>query len=519
MWNNIPWHRSNGGHPSNGVKPPRTAVLDLNELLQRMKPDSEAPWIQYLDLSKNPAICIRKALENFSDPKFLRLEYLDLRNCGLDEIHGLQFLVSLSSLNLDANNLTTVPGLSHLHRLKTLSLRCNELTGEVLDLHGLYWLWHLNLSHNPIGVLPVSLQSSTQLTHLNLDYCQLTDFSAIEGITSLQVIKVNNNLLTHLNLKKLVHLKRIEACNNQLTSVDFGKTLFNWLEYLIFYNNQITELPRVSAPKLLEVNFIKNQIKMVHDIGPKTRGTPKSPYHVGLEWPKLMNLLLDENQLTTIRLGYFKQLGEVSLDGNALSVFPKFAAPETLNKLSLSRNLIPKVPELDKFTGLEYLSISDNLVTDIGNIAGCSKLVELVISGNPLDYSGMVQFAYGLSETPIEALEINNMPIPFALGSVKTLRRLEFTPGDVPVTLGGLDINPVFGHVDIKHHWSNTFFPYPNVPRNLEIIACFGKPCRQTIFMLLLCLQRLAQLGGPYVYSDLTNMIFSYWQAKDFPRW
>lgn len=484
-----------------------------------MKPDSEGPWIQYLDLPNDPTICVSETL-NFSDPKFLRLQFLDLRNCGLGEIHGLQYLVSLSSLNLDANNLTTVPGLSHLHRLKTLSLRNNQLTGEVLDLHGLYWLWHLNLSHNPIGVLPVSLQSSTQLTHLVLNNCQLTDVSAIEGITSLQVIKVNNNLLEgRLNLNKLVKLKRIEACNNQLTRVDFGKTLFNWLEYLIFFNNQITELPRVSAPNLLEANFIQNRITHA-SIGPKTRGTPKSPYHVGLEWPNLIRLNLNENQLTGIRFGYFKRLGDVSLDDNVLSVFPKFAAPETLNTLSVSGNLINQVPELTNFSGLEHLNMSNNLVPYIRGIAGCSKLVELVMSGNPLDYPGMVQLAYGLSETPIESLEIYNMPVPFALGSVKTLRRLEFTPDNVPFTLGGLDINPVFGHVDIKHHWSNTFFPYPNLPRNLEIIACFGKPCRQTIFMLLLCLQHMNQQEEmPYVCVELTCMIFSYWRAKDFPRW
>lgn len=516
MWKNFLWHPSNGAMSA----VPRTAVLSLDELRRRKKPDSEDHWIQYLDLSKDPTIGVGETL-NFSDPKFIRLQFLDLRNCGLGEIHGLQSLVSLSSLNLDANNLTTVPGLSHLHRLKTLSLRFNQLTGEVLDLHGLYWLWHLNLSHNPIGVLPASLQSSTQLTHLVMNNCQLTDGSVIEGITSLQVINVNSNLLTRLNLKKLKDLKRIEACSNQLTSVDFGKTMFTHLKYLIFFNNQITELPRVSAPNLLEVNFARNRITMVHAIGPKTRDTPKSPYHVGLGWPNLQSLFLDENQLTAIRFGYFKKLSEVSLNGNALSVFPKFAAPEVLNKLSVSRNLITQVSDLVKFSGLGFLNISYNMITCIENIADCSSLDELGMSGNPLDYSGMVKLAYGLSKTKIGALHISHMPVPFALGCVKTLRLLEFTPDevDVPVTLGGLDISPVSGYVDIKHHWSNIFFPYLYTPQNLEIIACFGKPCRQTIFMILLCLQQLARLGRPYVYSDITSMIFSYWQAKDFSRW
>lgn len=517
MWKNVKFHPSNRGFGST-VRIPDTFVNTIGDLKQ--KAGDAKILIKYLDLSRDPTIFVSETL-NFSDARFVGLVMLDLSYCHIGEIFGLKSLIVLENLDLSFNGLSAADGLSHLHRLKTLNLRNNNLTGASLDLSGLYSLWNLIISNNPIGVLPAGLVSATKLTYLSMINCNLTDVSSMGEIKSLRVVNLKKNDLTALpSLRKLASLVRFTACDNLIERIDFGQTVFSMLQELVITNNKLTDLPRISAPNLVDVTLSNNNITTVNLLGPSRA---KNAYNAGLGWPSLSFLDLSSNKLTSIRLVGTKQLARLVLNHNALTVFPIIEGTSRLSSLALKGNLIKHVPDLSSFGAIEYLTVSDNLVASVGNISRCSHLLELDITSNQIDYDGLVRLAYDLAETPINALHMATIepgPVPAALGCIKTLTELNVTDnGNLPTTLGGLQSNTskFASYMLMETQWLNTFFPRFYTPKSMEVIACFGKPCRQTIFMIILCLQRFYRLGTvPYMYPDLTGLIFSHWQAKDW---
>jgi len=87
------------------------------------------------------------------------------------------------------------------------------------------------------SILLTSIQNIKTLT---VSYKEVQDLKGIENFEYLEVLNCNNNLLTHLDLSKNLHLKKIYCQNNLLTDIDLGDN--PELNYLSCYNNQITKL-------------------------------------------------------------------------------------------------------------------------------------------------------------------------------------------------------------------------------------------------------------------------------------
>ena len=512
MWKTKNFHPSNGAPPR---VPPPTFCNSLGDLKQRKATPEK--WIKYLDLAGDPTIGVGETL-NFGDIHFKSLVMLDLGCCYSGEIFGLESLTVLENLDLSSNNLTAVAGLSHLHRLKTLNLRHNNLTGAALDLSGLYSLWHLNMSNNPIGVLPAGLKSSTKLTHLSMVNCNMTDVHSIGIIKSLRSINLKNNDLENLpSLRNLASLVTFTACNNQLESIDFGQTIFHRLRELNLSGNMLTTLPKISAPNISVVHLYGNNIRIVKI--PGTSGK-KTAYTAGLGWPKLGTLDLTSNQLSSVRLGM--PLSVLYLNNNALPVFPIIEDPSCLISLTLKGNVLTRVPDMSSFVAMERLDLANNLIAAVENVSRC-PLIELDLTSHAIDYDDLVGLAHGLAETQIKILHLTTIapgPVPAALGCIKTLEALYITDnGDVPVTLGGLKCMSwgISQYSHLEKEWLQTYYPLPYNSRAVEIIACFGKPCQQAVMTVLICMQHMYQQGAmPYVCIDLILIIFNYWQAKDW---
>ena len=97
---------------------------------------------------------------------------LDLSNCQISDLSGIENFTSLITLNLSKNTITDVSDLSNLTNLKTL-----------------------NLSNNTINNMN-NIRSLTALTNLNLNSNKISDITAVSSLVNLQTLDVSNNAIS-----------------------------------------------------------------------------------------------------------------------------------------------------------------------------------------------------------------------------------------------------------------------------------------------------------------------------------
>ena len=121
---------------------------------------------------------------------------MDLHDCGIKSLKGIEYFTGLTSLNCSGNELTSLD-LSKNTALTTLY--CNETQ-----------LTSLNVSKN------------TALTTLYCNENQLTDLD-VSNNTKLTYLYCDNNKLTSLDLSNNTALTHLYASHNKLTSLDLEK--------------------------------------------------------------------------------------------------------------------------------------------------------------------------------------------------------------------------------------------------------------------------------------------------------
>eukprot|EP01112_Ceratiomyxa_fruticulosa_P022862 TRINITY_DN8510_c0_g1_i1.p1 TRINITY_DN8510_c0_g1~~TRINITY_DN8510_c0_g1_i1.p1 ORF type:complete len:562 (+),score=130.30 TRINITY_DN8510_c0_g1_i1:198-1688(+) len=209
-----------------------------------------------------------------SDPEFSKAGKLVRRNLTRVEVQDLALFVSLTSLDLTDNQLTTLSDFILLPAIKQLSLCCNGITQisplptnsfsslQILDLshnsiqaETLQYLQNtplttLNLTSNDLKILPTSLQLPITLNTLILDHNFLTP-QCLTPLSSLPQLKTLG-----LNYNKLKKWKVSETEENQLS--------FENLEELGLCNNTFSSWenirPLFSLPKLAKVYMWENPI-------------------------------------------------------------------------------------------------------------------------------------------------------------------------------------------------------------------------------------------------------------------
>lgn len=177
--------------------------------------------------------------------------------------------------------------------------------------------------------------NAASVTTLNVSYSDISDLSGIEGFTSLQDLKCNNNNLTFL------------------------PTLPNNLQYLYCYFNQLSDLP--TLPSNLLYLFCSNN---------KFTFLPPMPDYLQI-------LICDYNQLTTLP----------SLPDNLVTLYfsnNKFTTlttlPSGLRLLSCWNNQITSLPTLP--SGLQGLYCDNNPLKSLPNLP--NTLSQITCTGNQL---------------------------------------------------------------------------------------------------------------------------------------
>ena len=185
-------------------------------------------------LKKAPVPSITIAGETYSTDE----RRLELENRGLtdEDIQDLRYMINLTYLNLEGNDITDVSPLSGLTELTNLRLSNNRIT-DVSPLAGLTNLEYISLQENPglsdlsplaglVNVEEISLYSLpitdvsflsewTKLKHLQFGDIGNADLSVLSGLTNLNSLYINGSNNTISGLSFLAGMTKLQTLSIQ----------------------------------------------------------------------------------------------------------------------------------------------------------------------------------------------------------------------------------------------------------------------------------------------------------------
>ncbi len=182
---------------------------------------------------------------------------LDLDNCNISDLTGLEYFNNLRFLNLSNNQITDLSSLTYFTDLTGLNASNNTIA-DITPLANLTQLVFLDLSGNQItqvdllanltnlgllsiGVNPISdITPLSNLTNLNVLYLfnmGISDITPIINLTNLTALKLNNNQIT--DLTPLMNLNNLMDLNLKNNSIDLTEGTTNYDILFSLYNRGI----------------------------------------------------------------------------------------------------------------------------------------------------------------------------------------------------------------------------------------------------------------------------------------
>ncbi|XP_045443729.1 leucine-rich repeat and IQ domain-containing protein 1 [Pipistrellus kuhlii] len=234
------------------------------------------------------------------------LQFLSLRRCGLNSLHGLNNCKTLKYIDVQENNIETID-CENLENLCVVLLNKNKLT----SLHG--------------------LDGCTNIQDLELSHNKITRIGGLESLKNLQQLIVDNNqLISTKGLCDTPTIIYLDCSHNHLTKVE-GIENCGLLQILKLQGNYLSEIPSLENHVLLrELYLDDNSISVVEACS--------------LYWlPLLQNLTLSQNSLTKITpLFHFISLEKLDVSNNCLSDLTStlkcFDACYSLRELNVTGN-------------------------------------------------------------------------------------------------------------------------------------------------------------------------------------
>ena len=295
---------------------------------------------------------------------------LDLSNCQISDLTGIEYFTNLVTLNLSKNTIT-----------------------DVSDLAGLKSLETLNLSNNTINNID-NMRSLTALTNLNLNSNKISDISAVSSLVNLQTLDVSNNAIsTAVAVQSLPNLTSLNVSQNSSLG-NITDVLMSKLTVLNVANTAITNIEGITnCRSLIELNVSNNNISSLSplfetervdnqtvaimrnlqklDIGYTTK--------IGLSFTSLKRitnlkeLYAQGNEITSVNgIAEMGNLEYVNLDDNEISNISYFRTTTTQNGVQVTKDLIPAT----------QISLANNEITDISVLGYLAEIEYLNLSGN-----------------------------------------------------------------------------------------------------------------------------------------
>ncbi|KAM6474034.1 uncharacterized protein PHA67_006634 [Liasis olivaceus] len=304
------------------------------------------------------------------------LEWLDLSKNRLNStgLHPEAFknLTKLKRLNLDGNQLTSIPALpSSLYELK---LNDNNLAGlHRQSFRGLFRLLTLELEGNQLhdgNVPPTAFRSLDGLIYLRLDRNHFRTIPS--GLpASLQELHLDSNRIEEVPegvLNKTLNLTVLVLSNNKLEEDRIAPRA--WIDLLNLEALDLSHNRLVHVPSFLPRHL--KQLTLHHNCIERIPGYVFAHMKPGLEFLHLShNVLRDDGVHAVSFSGLHRSLAELLLDNNQFQAIPRGIIDlKGLQVLRLSHNHIRHVP---------LNSVCDTRVSEDSNI------VSLHLENNSID--------------------------------------------------------------------------------------------------------------------------------------
>ncbi|MGB1251762.1 MAG: leucine-rich repeat domain-containing protein, partial [Candidatus Promineifilaceae bacterium] len=371
------------------------------------------------------------------------LIWLELDNNQLTTVPDFNGFSSLTELYLYNNQLTTVPDFSDLSSLEFLYLYNNQLT-TVPDFSGLSSLTRLDLGINQLTTVP-DFSNLPSLTELNLDNNELTIASDFSSLSSLIKLYLNNNELTTVpDFIGLSGLERLTLSHNpQLigavpltyTALDLEVFSFSgtqlcepqdiafqtWLEGIQYLSRTsiscaelpfdctvVSEIPETECDALVALYNDTDGDNWTNSTDWLQTNTPCSWYGITCTNNRIYEITLASNNLQGGVSSGFANLSSLqilNLGSNQLTTVPDFSGFSSLKNLRLSENKLTTVPNFSSPSSLQVIHLYDNQLTTVPDFSGLSSLTSLSLSHNQLT---TVPDLSGLSS--LQVLNLRNNP-------------------------------------------------------------------------------------------------------------
>ncbi|MFB9056828.1 T9SS type B sorting domain-containing protein [Mariniflexile ostreae] len=180
------------------------------------------------------------------------IKNLDVTNQNISDLTGIENFTSLTVLNCENNNLTSLNTSNNLF-LKQLFCNTNKLTTlEVSKNENLNILW---CAYNQLTSIDVS--KNKHLIALVCDNNLLKTLNTSENKT-LNILVCSDNQITNLDLWNNTDLNRLECANNLLKTLAIERLAK--LSFLNCKNNKITSLNTLDTNGLIHLNCAFNQL-------------------------------------------------------------------------------------------------------------------------------------------------------------------------------------------------------------------------------------------------------------------
>eukprot|EP01116_Phalansterium_solitarium_P021366 TRINITY_DN6615_c0_g2_i1.p1 TRINITY_DN6615_c0_g2~~TRINITY_DN6615_c0_g2_i1.p1 ORF type:complete len:1071 (-),score=310.82 TRINITY_DN6615_c0_g2_i1:67-3279(-) len=320
-----------------------------------------------------------------------------LRTNALDRFPPqLGQLRNLTSLSLAGNQVKSLaPEIAQLRLLVTLNLSSNQLGTLPREIGHLQRLERLLLANNSLVTLPNTLHLLVQLSVLDLTNNRLSVLPEMTGMTRLQELYLDSNMLAHIDPASDSIIDRVKGIASSSSNMKAIMHLLN-VTVLNLRNNKFESVP--DACMLLS---------------------------------RLQKLDISSNRLTTLQVNYLSStLRTLDASANLLAaVPPKISALSALQELDLSSNLLSTLPsELAELVLLESLNLANNQLRNVSAFAPLSNMTRLrVLNLNNNGIGGLPSLLKGL--TSLEDLrvarnELHLLP-SLVIGHLTRLRRLD----------------------------------------------------------------------------------------------
>ena len=238
-------------------------------------------WKEWGDM---PEFGIEINETNFPDERFRH--YLKDQSYGIDGVLTDAEIASITSMNVNRQNISDLKGIEIFSALTSLSCSNNQLTS-------------LDISKN------------TELTILWCNYNQLTSLD-ISKNTLLTELYCYDNQITSLDVSKNTALTRLGCDNNQLSSLDVSKN--TKLTFLYCGNRQLTSLD-VSNNTALETLYCNDSQLTSLDVSKNTELTK-----LYCQQNRLTSLDVSKNTVLSLLYCYNNQIKDKAMDALVASL-------------------------------------------------------------------------------------------------------------------------------------------------------------------------------------------------------